>query len=140
MSTESKLIDTFAVPVGAGLIAGVSFPLIYNVPYSSKFTTGMLKGYNVSVATGLTVTGGSLVGHVAKDWILPYIPNNSFFAEAEGMMLTPVLTGTASALILNSATDGSASSIAKNFLLGAVSEIGSDYINRTFLSKYLTKT
>ena len=137
MSLQGKLIDNFSVPIGAGVIAGIATPFVYGASYSDKLGSGLLNGFNAPIAVGLSVVGSSLIGHASKNFILPMIPGNSMFANQEGRLLTPVLTGVVSALVLHGSTDGSMMAIAKNFGLGAVSEVGSDYLSRTFLSQYM---
>jgi hypothetical protein len=137
MSYQGKLIDSFSVPIGSGIIAGVASPFVFGASYSDKLGSGFLSGWNAPIAVGASVAGASFVGHISKNWILPMIPNNSYLAEGEGRILTPLLTGSASALFLYGSTDGTMMALGKGFLLGAVSEVGSDYISRTFLSNYM---
>src|SRR5579875_1711470 len=138
---KTKLIDTLTTPVISGLIAGLATPLIHtNVKYSDKFSSGMLKGFNATLGVGLAVAGSSLISHLSKNYILGLIPKNSQYAELEGRLVAPVVTGITSSLILYSQTDGGFPVIMKNFLLGAVSEVAADYIDKTFISAFIHGT
>jgi hypothetical protein len=140
MSLGYKLSDTFAVPALSGAIAGGITPLVYGVPFNSNFQSGMLLGgFNVPLGVGLSTFGSALIGQVSKNWVLPYIPSNSRFAESEGRMLTPVLAGVANMVLLGYGTsnDGTMLLHLKNFGVGAGSVVGGQYLADTWLAPYL---
>src|SRR5579875_23779 len=132
-----KLIDSFTTPAFSGVIGALATPLVFNTSYNDYLNAGLLQGWNASLGVGILIFGSSLIGHLSKNYVLPMIPQNSYFAEGEGRVLTPVLTGLASSAILYTSTDRSFMALGKTFLLGAVSEVSGDYINRTFLSQYM---
>lgn len=133
--SRSKIVETFAKPVLSGVIAGAIAPPLLGTTYDS-IVPGLMN-LSTPVAVGLAVAVGTGAGTVAKDWVLPYIPRNSKFAESEGMLLTPVLSGAASTLILSRALDGSMKSYAYAFAIGAGSSMAGDYLHNTILRPYL---
>ncbi len=134
-----RLADTFATPAVSGIIGAVATPYVYSLPFNSQFAGGMLGGFNVPLGVGLSVFGSALIGQTAKNWVLPYIPHNSYFAESQGRMLTPVLAGVANMALLGigASNDGSMMLHGKNFLVGAGSVVGGQYLTDTWLRPYL---
>ncbi len=137
MNSGQKLSDTLVVPVASGVIAGAVSPWVYGIDYSHTFPT--LGNINAPLGIGLAVGGSVLIGQVAKNYVLPYIPRNSAFAESEGRMLTPALAGVANAGLLYTVSDGSMSIIGKNFLVGAGSAVGGSYLSDTWIKPFLNK-
>jgi hypothetical protein len=140
MSLNYKLSDTFVVPALSGAIAAGVTPVVYGIPFYSNFQQGgIFGGVNVPLAVGVSSFGSTLIGQVAKNWVLPYIPSNSRFAESEGRMLTPVLAGVANMALLGlgAPNDGTMMLHLKNFGVGAGSVVAGQYISDTWLAPYL---
>lgn len=136
-STTGKVIDTLYSPVVAGLIGWAIGPMIIGVDRSDIVPVA----FNWSTATtiGAATAVGTGAGTILKDWILPSIPGNSMFANNQGLILTPALSGAATAAILYPTSDGTNTGmfLGKAFLAGALSTAAADYIKTSVLAPYL---
>lgn len=96
MNQKQKLIDTFVPPaiVAATAIAGSM--MLNGVGVVPMF------GYAVpsSVAVGVTAGGSSLVSGVLFNYAVPHLPHNLRSAEAEKLLLKPVITGLSNYAVL----------------------------------------
>jgi len=137
LTRNQKISETLVKPAVAGVIAGITAPFLFGIDMKDKINFLGLFDINVMLGVGGAAALGTALGTVSKDWILPYIPRNSKWAEMEGMIITPVLSGLGTTLLLIKNVDGTPASYFKVFALGAGSAIGSDYLSRTFLTNLI---
>lgn len=137
MSTTAKVIDTLYSPVVAGLISWGIGPYIMGQPRSAIVPSPL--NWSLGATMGAATALGTEVGVLLKDWILPMIPNNSTFANNQGLILTPILSGASTAALLFPFSDGSNNTmfLGKAFIAGAVSTASADYLKTSILSPYL---
>jgi hypothetical protein len=133
LSNKQKLSDILVRPAVAGVVAGISSFWVFGTGMGERMNFLGIIGLPPCLGVGLAAAGGVFLGTVSKDFVLPYLPRNSKFAESEGLVLIPVLSGLATTGILYPSLDGSTMALAKSFGLGAGSAVASDYLSRTFL-------
>jgi len=124
MSTSSKVVENLLEPAIVGVIAGVMTKVFYpDTGISKILNTFELPG---PLLIGLTVGVSSVVGESLKLWVLPYIKNNSPYANAEAMLVGPALTGLTSVLAIKLGTNATPKYL-QSFILGAGSSIAGKY-------------
>lgn len=139
----SKLVDTLAVPAVVGATAA-------GVAYFGMGEKGNVPFYGTTINGAIGVFGAvgtaSLIGEYLKNYLLPYIPSNSNYAELEATLINPVLTGVSSAALFRLAAmqpiDGLSlppPSLGRTFLLGAGSEVAGKYLYDGLVSQYIPK-
>lgn len=87
MSTSTKLITQFAKPLTVGLLS--YFGSMTMLPGSSVSILGF--SMDSHLFYGALGVGGSFASEMAHNWLLPYIPGNSKFAQTESMLLAPAV-------------------------------------------------
>ena len=135
MNSKQRAIDTFVPPVVTGMAAALGSVMVHGTGVIPMF------GHNIpsTVAFGATAAAASFIGGVLFNYAAPHIPHNLRNAEAEKLMVKPVLTGAACFGLLK-ATAESDVDFAPNFGIGAVSElIGQQTGNaaKSFVSRHL---
>lgn len=95
--------------------------------------TTQIFGMNVSMPTALagSTAIGSVAADVAHDYVLPYIPGNSTFNNAESAVLGLGVSGGAAAWLLNEG-DVINQPAMNTFLLGAGSYAAGEWIDNKF--------
>ena len=109
MNQKQRLIDTFTTPVVTGVV-----PMFgYAIPST--------------VAVGAAAASASLVSGVLFNYAVPHLPNNMRTAEAEKLLLKPVISGMANYGVLRATVSTNDSDRGVDFLpafgTGAVAEL-----------------
>lgn len=138
MSLTSKLVEQVSKPAMTGLLAYVGSMAVCPDQRANLF------GFesNNHVFYGALGVGGSFIGELAHNWILPHIPSNSKFLNTESMILSPAVVGGVFALgtkymVSPNGTFDQPVPLYKPFLLGAGSEIAGSYAYEAVLKPYL---
>lgn len=139
---NGKLTDTLIVPAIAGVTAvGVSYFGMGEPMGSIPFFGSRI---NAGVGIFSAVAGSSLIAESAKNYVLPYIPNNSDYADLEAGLVSPVLNGLACYGLFKVAALSPIDnyfqvepSFMRAFALGAGSEIFSKYAYDNLIKQYI---
>ncbi len=137
MSENQKISETIATPIIGSVLAGVVSYWIFGFTSGQAINFLGMVDISAAVGAGLGTAAGIALGEVSKNYILPYLPQDSKLADSEGMILLPVLAGLGTTIVLYKNLDGSMMSYAKAFGLGALTVPTADYLQRTFLQNYI---
>ena len=125
---KQNLVDTISKPLSAGLIAGVAGLLLG----ATDLGPMNIPSY---VLLGGTVAASTAIAEIGKNYIIPKSNTSSVIQ----MIAEPALTGV-STVVVNSLLGASDSSaMIKVFLVGAISNVGSDYVARNVVTPLVSK-
>lgn len=125
MNNKQKLAETFLVPALAGSIAAATSYFVFDEDGDLPILGMKVPGW---AGIGGVVFGSLLIGNVAGNWVLPYIPGNVKFANMEKLLVVPVATGASTAALMYFAVPTARGQLLmKSFAIGAISEIGAQY-------------
>ncbi len=124
----NNLTDTVRKAAITGVIAGGASMLLFGQQGSTDlFGVSM----DVNLGVGLANAASSIAADLAHEYVLPNLPMNAKYANAESALVGLGVSGGATAFLLNRENIGDASSL-NAFLLGAGSYAAGDYIDSTF--------
>ena len=91
MNQKQRLVDTFTTPVVCGVAAAIGSVMLNGTGVVPMF------GYAIpsTVAVGLTAASASLASGVLFNYAIPHLPGNMRTAEAEKLLVKPVISGLA---------------------------------------------
>lgn len=125
MSNQTNYVDTFGVPILTGLISGLTVMAGYENSSSARYNLGPID-LSAAVGVGLVTGGGSMLGNVATDYILPKVTPNTMTSRAVQKLTKPVVSGV-STLGATRMTNLQDNGMLKAFAIGAGSNILAEY-------------
>lgn len=139
MNYQGRLVTNFTKPLVVGILTYfLSMVVFPNSRYNVRlpFSVG-----TVSFATymGLLGSVSSFGTQTVSNWILPYIPGNSSYANVEQALLEPGVNGALNVLVTYMLYPGLYNDIGalKLFGTGLGAELGGDYIYKNFVLPYV---
>lgn len=131
-SITSKLKEVF---IPSLLTGGISVGIYLGLYNGSMFAPIPFGGLDIpaSLAVALSTTAGNMIGEIGSEFILPYIPGNSY-SGAEGMILKPALSGLANYLVMRTAVSDQVSML-PSLVTGAGGSIAANYIYENMVPK-----
>jgi len=124
---SQKILETLSTPAVVAILGATGAYLIFGE--SGKVQFPIVGDMNALLGVGIVTGGSALIGEVSKNYILPYLPNNSQYSDLESKAISPVVSGVLTAAFLYPILDSN--NLWKAVALGAGSEIVGSYVTST---------